>query len=77
MADSDSIVLRFFVGPNGELQCRAIDIYTRRTWIVPGAREVRRLLHIEPEFAQAGIEAASTRVPQDDAHVAASDAGLI
>lgn len=77
MADSDSIVLRFFVGAGGELQCRAIDVYTRKTWIVPGAHEVRRLLHMEPECAQAGIEPGSTRVSTDDAHVAASDAGLV
>lgn len=77
MDHSDSIVLRFFVGPDGELQCRAIDIYTRRTWMVPGAREVRRLLHLGPESTQAGIEPEPARVPQDDAHVADSDARLV
>lgn len=75
MADSESIVLRFFVGPGGELLCRAIDIHTRRTWIVPGARNVRRLL-LETESAQAGIELGPARVSEEHADFP-SDAGRL
>jgi hypothetical protein len=44
----DSVVLHFFVAPDGELRCRATDIQSRRTWIVPSARTVHELLHAEP-----------------------------
>jgi hypothetical protein len=40
----DSVVLHFFVGSDGELRCRATDIYSRHTWMVRSARAVHELL---------------------------------
>lgn len=40
----ESIVLRFFVAANGNLTCRAIDVETRKTWVVPQAAALRALL---------------------------------
>ncbi|HVA34553.1 MAG TPA: hypothetical protein VNG31_10425 [Candidatus Baltobacteraceae bacterium] len=45
----DSVVLHFFVANDGELRCRATDVYSRRTWMVPSARAIRELLHSEHE----------------------------
>jgi len=45
--NGESIVLRFFIAPSGNLTCRAIDVETRKTWIVPGAAALRALLSDE------------------------------
>jgi hypothetical protein len=47
----ESVVLQFFVASSGELRCRATDVYSRRTWIVPSARVILDLLRHEPGAA--------------------------
>lgn len=44
----DSVVLHFFVATDGELRCRATDLQSRKTWLVPSARAVRELLRALP-----------------------------
>jgi len=44
----ESVVLHFFVASDGELRCRATDIYTRRTWMIARARAVHDLLRALP-----------------------------
>lgn len=44
----ESVVLHFFVANDGELRCRATDIYSRRTWMLARARAVHDLLRALP-----------------------------
>lgn len=44
----ESVVLHFFVANDGELRCRATDIYSRRTWMIARARAVHELLRALP-----------------------------
>jgi hypothetical protein len=45
--ESETIILRFFNAPNGELQCRAREAITERSWLVADPGLVRSVVRAE------------------------------
>ena len=45
--EGETIVLRFFNAPNGELQCRAREAKTERSWLIAEPARLRVLVRIE------------------------------
>ncbi|HET7814532.1 MAG TPA: hypothetical protein VFL13_09185 [Candidatus Baltobacteraceae bacterium] len=48
MTAIESFVLRFTQSSTGALQCRATDIFTRKTWMVADPAVLYNLLSTEP-----------------------------
>jgi hypothetical protein len=45
--EPETIILRFFNAPNGELQCRAREALTERSWLVADPGHVRTVVRAE------------------------------
>ena len=45
--EPETIILRFFNAPNGELQCRARETLTERSWLVADPGHVRSVVRAE------------------------------
>jgi hypothetical protein len=69
----ESVVLRFFVGPGGEFHCRAVDVSTRKMWVVRSAADIHRLLHKEPNDFESGEPQHEDQASMDRARGSAGD----
>jgi hypothetical protein len=45
--EPETIILRFFNAPNGELQCRAHEALTERSWLVADPGHLRSMVRTE------------------------------
>jgi hypothetical protein len=45
--EPETIILRFFNAPTGELQCRAREALTERSWLVADPRHLRSMVRTE------------------------------